>query len=119
MVLSELSKKLRLLRNEKGITQEELGKLFDLAKQSISGYETGDNDPPIDTLVKLADFYNVSLDWLLGKTIVRTPIETIAAHRSDDYHKELPEDQQQDINDYIKMKINQHRKRQGLPPLTE
>lgn len=60
-------------RAEKGLTQEAFGKLFGLSKQAISAYETGEVLPPPDTLLRLADFFNVSTDYLLGRTNDPTP----------------------------------------------
>ena len=61
-------KRLRELREEKGLPQVDLGKLFNLSKQAISSYETGGSLPPPETLQKFADFFNVSVDYLLGRT---------------------------------------------------
>jgi repressor LexA len=61
-------KRLRELRENKGLSQADLGKLFNLSKQAISSYETGGSLPPPETLQKFADFFNVSVDYLLGRT---------------------------------------------------
>ena len=55
-------------RKEKGLTQAELGKYFNLSKQTISSYENGGSSPDKDTLQRLADFFSVSVDYLLGRT---------------------------------------------------
>ncbi|MBO0530365.1 MULTISPECIES: helix-turn-helix domain-containing protein [Clostridium] len=60
--------RLKELREEKGMTQEQLGKLLNITKQAVYSYEKGDNEPTIDALVKIADIFNVSLDYLLGRT---------------------------------------------------
>lgn len=59
---------LRELREENKMTQEDLGKLINVTKQAIYNYEKGDNEPNLTTLVKLSDIFNVSLDFLLGRT---------------------------------------------------
>lgn len=59
--------RLRFLREQKNLTQPELGKIFNLSKQTISAYENGDTSPPIDTVVLFADFFGVTTDFLLGK----------------------------------------------------
>ncbi len=63
-----IGNRLKELRNKKSITQEELGKTIGLSKQTISTYELGTREPDNDTLLKLADFFAVSLDYLLGRT---------------------------------------------------
>lgn len=63
-----LGDRLRELREEKQLTQEELGKLINVSRQAISSYESEETEPSISNLVKLADILNVSLDYLLGRT---------------------------------------------------
>ncbi|BAD74778.1 transcriptional regulator [Geobacillus kaustophilus HTA426] len=63
-----LGDRLRKLRQEKKLTQEELGKKINVTKVSISGYENGNRTPDTETLQKLADFFNVTTDYLLGRT---------------------------------------------------
>ncbi|KMY62993.1 transcriptional repressor of PBSX s [Geobacillus stearothermophilus] len=70
-----LGDRLRKLRQEKKLTQEELGKKINVTKVSISGYENGNRTPDTETLQKLADFFNVTTDYLLGRTDDPTPPE--------------------------------------------
>jgi transcriptional regulator with XRE-family HTH domain len=60
------SERLRELREKKKLTQTQLGKLFNLSKQTISSYEKGGSKPSQDTLIKIAEFFEVSLYYLLG-----------------------------------------------------
>ncbi|AUM89149.1 transcriptional regulator [Clostridium botulinum] len=60
--------RLKELREEKELTQEELGKLLNVSRQTVSGYEAENIEPNINNLVRLADIFNVSLDYLLGRT---------------------------------------------------
>ena len=59
--------KLRELRKERQITQQELAKILNLSIQTISGYETGYAQPTIDTLVAMANYFQCSVDELLGR----------------------------------------------------
>lgn len=52
------------LRAEKGISQNELAKALGLTQQAISAYENGLREPDLETLQKIADFFNVSVDYL-------------------------------------------------------
>lgn len=70
-----LGDRLRRLRLEKKLTQEELGKKINVTKVSISGYEKGNRTPDTETLQKLADFFNVTTDYLLGRTDHPNPPE--------------------------------------------
>ena len=59
---------LRKLRKERGITQIGLQMKTGIEQALISKYETGERIPPTDTLLILADFYNVSIDYILCRT---------------------------------------------------
>lgn len=59
---------LKELREDRGLTQNDLADKLRLSRTSISGYENNINDPNLDTLVQLADFFNVSTDYLLRRT---------------------------------------------------
>lgn len=59
---------LRKLRKEKGLTQVALQMKTGIEQALLSKYETGERVPPTDALIILADFFNVSIDYLLGRT---------------------------------------------------
>ncbi|MCY6958900.1 helix-turn-helix domain-containing protein [Clostridium brassicae] len=59
---------LKDLREDREMTQEELGKLLCVTKQAVYTYEKGENEPTMDALIKIADIFDVSLDYLLGRT---------------------------------------------------
>ncbi|MED4461817.1 helix-turn-helix domain-containing protein [Metabacillus fastidiosus] len=60
--------RIRKLRKEKGLTQEELGKQINVTKVSISGYENGNRTPDTETLQRLADVLETSTEYILGRT---------------------------------------------------
>lgn len=63
--------RLRSLRDEVGITQQELvDKLF-LTQKTINSYETGRTQPNIETLCKIADIFDTSVDYLIGNSNIR------------------------------------------------
>lgn len=64
--------RLKELRMEKELTQIELGTKFNLGKTAISLYETNARFPDKDILEKMADFFKVSVDYLLGRTDIRS-----------------------------------------------
>lgn len=61
-----LGQRLRELRQEKQLTLEQLGMKFDVTKQTVSYWEKGDRLPPLDIVTALAEYYDVSLDYLAG-----------------------------------------------------
>ena len=56
--------KLKELRKQNKITQEEIAKLLQITQRTYSGYEMEKSEPTIETLCKIADYYGVSLDYL-------------------------------------------------------
>ena len=61
------------LRKYHNFSQEELAEMIGVSRQTLSKYETGENDIPTQILIKLAKFYETSTDYLLGLTSVKTP----------------------------------------------
>ncbi len=61
-------KRIRDLREDKDINQTQVAKILGMSQTGYSKYETGENDIPTAILIKLADFYNVSTDYILGRT---------------------------------------------------
>ena len=60
--------RLQELRKKKGITQLRLATELNTTQNTISRYETGEHEPGIAELIKLADYFNVSVDYLIGRT---------------------------------------------------
>ena len=67
-MLNERIKELRLV---KGISQVDLAKRLNVSKQSVSNWENDNIQPSIDVLVKLANVFNVSTDYMLGREVTR------------------------------------------------
>ncbi len=60
--------RLKELRNSKGISQLKLAMDINTSQNTISRYENGEREPGINELIKLADYFNVSVDYLLERT---------------------------------------------------
>ena len=65
--------KIKQLRIEKGITQSELGRFIGVERSTICQYEKGTRMPDNLTLIKIADYFGVSIDYLLERTEIKTP----------------------------------------------
>lgn len=61
-------KRIRDLREDNDLNQTQVAKMLDMSQTGYSKYETGENDIPTSVLIKLADFYNTSIDYLLNRT---------------------------------------------------
>lgn len=66
-------RRIRDLREDRDLKQEDLAKLLNCTQACYSNYENGKRDIPTETLRALADFYNVSIDFLLDRTNVKAP----------------------------------------------
>lgn len=64
---------IRNLRIDGGYTQKQIAQYLNIKQNTYSQYEIGVLNYPIDVLMNLADFYGVSVDYLLGRTEVKTP----------------------------------------------
>ncbi len=60
--------RIRDLREDKDLTQTQVASMLGMSQTGYSKYETGENDIPTAVLIKLARFYNTSIDYLLGET---------------------------------------------------
>ncbi|MDE5547627.1 MAG: helix-turn-helix domain-containing protein [Clostridia bacterium] len=65
--------RLKELRLEFGATQQQLSKVLNIKQNTYSQYENGSRQIPIDVLIKLAKYYEVSVDYLLNLTDIDTP----------------------------------------------
>ena len=62
------SKRLKELRKERGLTQSQTAKVLDYGYTAIANYESERNEPSLSDLCRIADFFNVTTDYLLGQT---------------------------------------------------
>lgn len=61
-------RRIRDLREDHDLTQKQMGELLTCSQRVYSNYERGDIDIPTSVLIRLADYYDVSVDYLLGRT---------------------------------------------------
>lgn len=70
-----LGNRIKSLREAKGLKQEELAQKVSVSPSAIGMYETNKREPNNEIILKLAEFFNVSTDYLLGKSDIRNPEE--------------------------------------------
>jgi transcriptional regulator with XRE-family HTH domain len=95
--------RLKALRKEKKLSQENMGSLLGITRQAYGKYEKNESEPDIATINKLASFFKVSNDFLLGRSDDPTPKSNAAEELSDpklniffkEIKEESPERQQQ------------------------
>ncbi len=92
-----VGKIIRKLRLEKGITQNELSNYLGLTPKMVSFYELGERFPPYDIILKLADYFNVSTDYLLGRSTIKNAEELLTNYNS------LSEHSKKDLEEFIQI----------------
>lgn len=65
--MAKFSERLRQLRTSRDLSQMEFAKQLKISKSSVNMYERGEREPGLETLEKIADYFNVDMDYLLGK----------------------------------------------------
>lgn len=101
--------RLRQLRIDKELTQEELANQFGLHKTRISQYELNKRQADDELKKKFAEYFDVSVDYLIGKTEIKESAEkllkdksvTIALHNTNEFDEELPEEAKKEIENFI------------------
>ena len=64
----KLYERIRNFREDRDLTQKQVAEMHGMSQTGYSKYETGENDIPTQILIKLADYYNTTTDYLLGRT---------------------------------------------------
>lgn len=108
--------RLRFLRTEKGESLEKVAQYLNVSLQTVSNYETEKRDMTPETIIKLANYFNVSTDYLLGKTDIRNTgkqiddvlNEAMIGMSKEEYNK-LTETQKKQIRDFAIFVRNQNK----------
>lgn len=82
-----MKNRLKELRMEKGLTQENIAKGFGITRQAISLYEQGKREPKLKTLKKMADFFDVSVPYLQGLIDDNISIRDLNSYERDAYER--------------------------------
>lgn len=105
-----LESRLIYLRKKKGRTQEEIAKILGITRPAYTAYETGKRNPDYETLEKIANYYEVSVDYLLGRTDIPSLPQMEEGFQSfindpslEKWYKELPKSKEEDLRKLRKM----------------
>lgn len=99
MSFGNILKKLRL---DNDLTQEDLAKKIETSRSNIANYENDKNMPSVDILEKLSELFNVTTDYLLGKSDIRKPEDKIKEEFTYAYHKEMEGLTEEEIADALR-----------------
>ena len=116
--MNTFGERLRQLRLNKELTQEELANKFGLHKTRISQYELNKRQADDELKKKFAEYFNVSVDYLIGKSdikesaeeLLKDPRTTIALHNDNGIDDELPEEAKKEIENFIEYVKNKYKK---------
>ena len=112
-VYDMIGKKLKTLREGKGLTQLEVAEFLGVSRTTYTQYETERSEPDLVTVSKLSDYFEVSLDYLVGRTNIRGYPHTQAAH-IDEEGPPVTEDVLNQIEEIIKREREKiRREREG------
>lgn len=93
--------RLKALRKSKGLSMKELGRLFGLSESTISLYESGKRQPDNETILKIADFFDVSVDYLLGREEKETPSYTEEERKLFGLIEQLTDAEVEELSNYL------------------
>jgi len=99
--MTKLAETLIHLRKRNKLTQKELATYFKVAESTISGYENGVREPNLEMLVRIADFFNVSTDFLLGREFNKTGSHLIDIK----FEQKLKEKVELRMNEFVKNQV--------------
>ena len=109
-------KRLKYLRSLKKLNQAEMANFLGVALGTYRNWEQGIRHPDTDTLIKLADFFEVSTDYLLGRNVIGIADEPRPTYTEAAYGgklSELPQEDRQEIEDYIEFRHQKWLKEHG------
>ena len=114
--MKEFGERLKKLRTNRHMTQDELGEIFESpkAQSTVGTWERGVRQPSMEDLVRIAQFFNVSIDYLLGISEEERRVETF----KEDNPKELKEFLQQNSILFNGAELSQEDKRRMTDILT-
>ena len=104
--MKKFGENLRTLRERHDMTQEALGKLLNVTQSTIAYYESGKKQPTLETLIIIADYFEVSTDYLLDRTNFVSTASEISKTDSELLNKinKLSDENRKEIASYINYK---------------
>ena len=80
---------LKRLRKEYGISQQRLADAINVSQPSINKYENHNIEPEIEILKRMADYFNTSIDYIVGHTTVRRKIEYVESYQLNAFEADM------------------------------
>lgn len=116
MANADIAKRLRMLRESKGMTLQEIADILGIPKTTYASYEQAKSEPNISMIVKIVEYYGISVDWLLGVgEYAKSPPPESRWKALQDVLESLPEQEVKDLMlylDFLKWRYQNRRKSQ-------
>ena len=101
-------KNIKLLREERGVSQQKLADAIGMSQSSVNDYENRNIEPDISTLMRMADFFETSVDYIVGYTDIRRKTEAVSEYALNeresaliDGYRKIPESSRKVVDDLI------------------
>lgn len=106
--------RIKFLREELNMTQQELADKLDGAKSTVAMYEKGDRKPSMEVLLKLSEIFDCSIDYILGKSNIRNPenteLDKLQIGLSTKDYSNISDEQIKQIEDFAKFVLKDNKK---------
>lgn len=106
--------RIKFLREELHMTQQELADKLDGAKSTVAMYEKGDRKPSMEVLLKLSEIFDCSIDYILGKSDIRNPentdLDKLQIGLSTKDYSNISDEQLKQIEDFAKFVLKDNKK---------
>ena len=105
--------RLKELRKKKGASQEEVAIFLEITQQAYANYERGARNPDPDMLSKIADYFGVSVDYLLGRSDNPSPAGEVfaASSKDEDFYGNLSEEGRRELDEYKQYLLQKYGKK--------
>lgn len=108
--MKSIGERIKELREDKGINQLELSKIFNVHKGTISNWENNKRTPDTEMLKRISDFFNCSVDYLVGNSDIKNPLKNSG---NDELIKAILNSDKENANEFTSM-LEQKLKESGL-----
>lgn len=101
--MATFQERFNMLYEKSNLSQKEFGSIFGASTDQVYNWRNGRGEPDSEMMKKIAESCNVSVDWLVGKSHIRTPITITAARRTNISTDDLPPEAEERIQEFIEL----------------
>lgn len=113
--MANFQERFNILFDDSDLSQEHFGNLFKATKNQVYNWRHGRGEPDLETAKLIANACNVSVDWLVGNTGIRTPVEKLAAQSNNSFLYELPPEAAERIVEFRELMVLKYGEKKDKP----